>query len=81
MPETPLLQNISLFLDDKPSVYALRERARQLLLQCGYPTIKTEAWKYTDIRPILNVALKLMPLSIFVDTTVAGITIKRLLLK
>ena len=58
MPETPLLQNISLFLDDKPSVYALREKARQLLLQCGYPTVKTEAWKYTDIRPILNSRLK-----------------------
>lgn len=29
-----------------------------MLLQCGYPTVKTEAWKYTDIRPILNSRLK-----------------------
>lgn len=81
MPETPLLQNISLFLDDKPSVYALREKARQLLLQCGYPTVKTEAWKYTDIRPILNSRLKVDASELFADMTAASITIKLLLLK
>ncbi len=51
---SPLLQNVNLFLDDKPAVFALRQKSRNLLLEKGFPTLKTEAWKYTDIRPILN---------------------------
>jgi len=51
---SPLLQNVNLFLDDKPAVFALRQKARNMLLEKGFPTIKTESWKYTDIRPILN---------------------------
>lgn len=50
----PLLQNVNLFLDDKPAIFALRQKARNLLLEKGFPTIKTESWKYTDISPILN---------------------------
>lgn len=51
---SPLIKNVALFLDDKPSVFALREKAKNALLSAGFPTLKTEAWKYTDIRPIIN---------------------------
>ena len=31
MSETPLIKNIELFLNDKPSVYAIREQAKSLI--------------------------------------------------
>lgn len=51
---SPLIKNVDLFLDDKPSVFALRNKAKTALLSTGFPSLKTEAWKYTDIRPIIN---------------------------
>jgi Fe-S cluster assembly protein SufD len=50
----PLVENIDLFLNDKPSVYALRQNALSALKKTGFPTKKTEAWKYTDVKSILN---------------------------
>ena len=50
----PLIENIDLFLNDKPSVYALRQGALTALQKRGFPSKKTEAWKYTDIKNILN---------------------------
>ena len=52
--DSPLIKNIDLFLDDKPSVFALRKKAKDILLQTGFPSSKTEAWKYTNIKNILN---------------------------
>ena len=52
--DSPLIKNIDLFLNDKPSVFALREKAKNTLETIGFPTLKTEAWKYTDIRPIIK---------------------------
>lgn len=51
---SPLIKNVDLFLDDKPSVFALRNKAKTALLSTGFPNLKTEAWKYTDVRPIIN---------------------------
>ena len=51
---SPLIQNIELFLDNKPSVFALREKAKSALLKQGFPTHKTEAWKYTDIKELIQ---------------------------
>lgn len=51
---SPLLQNIDLFLDDKPSVFALREKAKEALLKQGFPNTKTEAWKYTDVKELVQ---------------------------
>ena len=51
---SPLIKNIDLFLDNKPSVYALREKAKQTLLSTGFPTLKTEAWKYTPVTVLTN---------------------------
>lgn len=50
----PLVENIDLFLNDKPTVYALRQTALSALQKNGFPTKKTEAWKYTDIKDIIN---------------------------
>lgn len=58
MQELPLVKDINLYLDEKPSVYALRQKARQALEKNKYPTKKTEAWKYTNIQPILSRNLK-----------------------
>jgi Fe-S cluster assembly protein SufD len=58
MTTLPLLHDVELNLDEIPAVYALRQNARKTLLQTGFPTKKTEAWKYTDISPILNSNLK-----------------------
>ena len=52
--ESPLLQNVTLFLDDKPPVFALREKAKEALLFQGFPTPKTEAWKYTNVKNLLQ---------------------------
>lgn len=52
--DSPLIKNIDLFLNDKPSVFALREKAKNALESIGFPTLKTEAWKYTDIHPIIQ---------------------------
>ena len=54
MSETPLIKDVNLFLDDKPSVFALRENAKILLKNTHFPTTKTENWKYTNISPIIN---------------------------
>ena len=54
MPALPLIQDVDLFLNDKPSVYALRQKALQSLQKTGFPAKKNEAWKYTDVALILN---------------------------
>lgn len=54
MPTSPLMQNIDLFLDDKPSVYALRQKALTILKETGFPTQKNESWKYENLTPLLN---------------------------
>ena len=54
MQNLPLVHDVNLFLDDKPSVYGLRQKAKQALGKTNYPTLKTEAWKYTNIKPILS---------------------------
>lgn len=51
---SPLIKNIPLFLDDKPSVYALRQQAKQIVEEFGFPSKKTEAWKYTDVRNLIQ---------------------------
>ena len=53
MKESSLIKNVDLFLDDKPSVYALRDRAKKCLFDYGFPTKKNENWKYTDVKEIL----------------------------
>ncbi len=52
--DSPLIQDVSLFLDDKPSVFALRQKAKTAFLQTGFPDKKSEAWKYTDIKPLIT---------------------------
>ena len=52
--DSPLVKDISLFLDDKPSVFALRQKAKTALLTTGFPTAKTEAWKYTNLKKLLQ---------------------------
>lgn len=54
MKSSPLIQDINLFLDDKPSVYALRQQAKNALLSQGFPTPKTEEWKYTNINSLTS---------------------------
>ncbi len=54
MPASPLIQNIELFLDDKPSVYALRQKAGSILKKIGFPAPKNEAWKYENLTALLN---------------------------
>lgn len=54
MTKSPLIKNKELFLDDKPSIYALRQQAKSLLEKNGFPTLKTEAWKYTNISNLIN---------------------------
>lgn len=54
MSDFPLIKNTNLFLSDKPSVYAIREKAKNILLKNGYPSTKNESWKYTNIDPILK---------------------------
>ena len=51
---TPLIKETELFLDDKPAIYGLRQNSRAILKKTGFPTHKTEAWKYTDISPIIK---------------------------
>ena len=50
----PLTKSVDLFLNNKPSVFALRETAKKALQKTGFPTLKTETWKYTNITPILQ---------------------------
>jgi len=50
----PLIKSVDLFLNNKPSVFALRETAKKALQKTGFPTLKTETWKYTNITPILQ---------------------------
>ena len=52
--QSPLIQKIDLFLDDKPSVFALREKAKSALLKQGFPTKKTEAWKYSNVKELIQ---------------------------
>ena len=52
--DSPLIKDVALFLDDKPSVFALRNKANSALQTSGFPTPKTEAWKYTNIQNLLK---------------------------
>ncbi len=54
MPFSNLIKNIPLFLDDKPAVFALRQKAAKSLAAASEPSPKNEAWKYTDIKPIIT---------------------------
>jgi len=55
----PLIKNVNLFLDDKPSVFALRSKAKNALSSIGFPTTKTEAWKYTNIKELISTDLNI----------------------
>lgn len=55
----PLVKDITLFLDDKPSVFALRQKAKEALAKSGFPSNKTEAWKYTNIKNLINNSFEL----------------------
>ena len=57
--ESPLVKDITLFLDDKPSVYALRQKAKEALISTGFPTLKTEAWKYTNVKNLIRIPLEI----------------------
>jgi len=57
--DSPLIKNISLALEDKPSVFALRDESKKILHQIGFPTKKTEAWKYTNIQPLIEKNLQI----------------------
>lgn len=52
MPFSNLLKKVNLFLDDKPAVFALRQKARKSIPSTTFQ--KQETWKYTDISPILK---------------------------
>lgn len=54
MVESALIKDVELFLDEKPSVYALRDRAKRCLINTGFPLGKTEQYKYTDIKEIID---------------------------
>ncbi len=54
MEKKSLIKDVEMFLDDKPGVYAIREKARLVVEKNGFPDKKNEAWKYTDIKEILN---------------------------
>ncbi len=59
MTDLPLIQNIDLFLNDRPDIYAFRQQSLQALIKTGYPTLKNESWKYTDISSLLSQNLTL----------------------
>ena len=50
----PLIKDVELFLNDKPSVFALRDKAKRCLNEIGFPTKKTEQYKYTDVKQIIS---------------------------
>ncbi len=52
MPFSKLLKDVNLFLDDKPSVFALRQKAKQHLPTTIFQN--QETWRYTNISPILK---------------------------
>lgn len=54
MQNSPLIKETPLFLEDKPAVYALRQKSKKALETTGFPTTKTEAWKYTDTKTLVN---------------------------
>lgn len=54
MLRSSLIQNADLFLNDKPSVFALRQKAQNILNNTGFPTQKDESWKYENLSPLLN---------------------------
>lgn len=51
---SPLVQNVDLFLNDKPAVFALRQKAQNILNSTGFPTQKDESWKYENLSPLSN---------------------------
>jgi Fe-S cluster assembly protein SufD len=54
MAEYPIIRDVELFLDDKPNVFAIRQHAKQLIEKIGFPSIKKEAWKYTNISKLIK---------------------------
>ena len=54
MSDSSLIQNVDLFLDDKPAVFALRQKALNILNKTGFPSPKNESWKYENLSPLLN---------------------------
>ena len=60
MQTSSLIQNVNLFLDDKPSVFALRQKALNALKKTGFPTSKNESWKYENLSFLLNHDFKIM---------------------
>lgn len=54
MTSVSLIKDVELFLDDKPSVFALRNEAKQFFLNAKVPSKKNEAWKYSNVKEILE---------------------------
>ena len=44
---------------DPAWLLCLREKAMALFTQKGFPTIKDDTWRYTDVAPILNISFDL----------------------
>ena len=54
MTNVSLIKDVELFLDDKPSVFALRNEAKQAFLNAKIPSKKNEIWKYSNVKEILE---------------------------
>lgn len=54
MKNSSLVKDVELFLDDKPNVYALRERARKVVEDMAIVSKKNESWKFTDVSDIFK---------------------------
>lgn len=54
MSKVPLIEDSKLFLNNKPSVFAIREKAKKALIKTGFPSTKNESWKYTNVAPIFD---------------------------
>ena len=54
MNNASLIKDVELFLDDKPSVFAIRSEAKKAFLGFGFPLTKNEAWKYTNVKEIVE---------------------------
>ena len=49
-----LIKDVELFLDDKPAVFALRNKAKQVFLNANALSKKIEAWKYSNVKEIIE---------------------------
>src|SRR5690242_12780248 len=71
--ETQFAEQFRAFIkgEQDPALVKLRENAFAEFSRLGFPSVRQEDWKYTDVRSVANIPWTVFPFGILPDNEVA----------